>query len=94
MVDAYKCQSCGTVVERPQSCPSCGENGMQPTRVPESALDESDETAADDGTAAVSPNGTGDTDTGETEHGGSQRRGETRSEARNTGLLAWLKSLL
>ncbi|PSP60481.1 hypothetical protein BRC76_08145 [Halobacteriales archaeon QH_8_67_36] len=106
MVDAYKCQSCGTVVERPQSCPSCGEKGMRPTRVSESTLDEDDERAGNGPTndepttsnepeeAAATDSRPGDhSETGQSqadESGRSHRRERTASSG---GLLAWLKSL-
>jgi len=106
MVDAYKCQSCGTVVERAQSCPSCGEKGMRPTRVPGSALDGDDEGAGDEPTndepttpneseeAAAADSRPGDhSETGQRqadESGRSHRRERTASSG---GLLAWLKSL-
>jgi len=91
MVDAYECQSCGTVMARPRNCPSCGGREMRPTRAPESELGGDGETARDDETGASSASET--EATGETEHAESQRRGDTRSGTENSGLLAWLKSL-
>lgn len=106
MVDAYKCQNCGDVVESLGSCPSCGENEMQPTRVPESELETEDDEApassADESTEPDTPDTgtTADSQQAETEAGTtaeSQRRDRTRSDGRtgsdNGGLLAWLKSL-
>jgi len=82
MVDAYKCQNCGTVVERPQNCPECGENSMQPTRVPESELHEDD------------ANGTEATDTeNRTESADDPAESGQSTAESSDGLFAWLKSL-
>ncbi|MBX0287344.1 hypothetical protein [Haloarcula salinisoli] len=88
MVDAYKCQNCGDVVESLGSCPSCGENEMRPTRVPESELGTDDEAATSN---AAESAGTPTADTGTTADNRTERNGRTASDS--GGLLAWLKSL-
>ena len=108
MGDAFKCKNCGTVVETPQSCPSCGETGMRPVQVPESVLDgddgasdneSTDAEAGDDESAA----GPVTADSGPDDHsessdrpadddGGSHRRERERTSD-SGGLVAWLKSL-
>jgi hypothetical protein len=80
MVDVFKCRNCGEIVERPRNCPSCGESAMQPTQVPESELDGSeDEPTADEGRA----------DDSGTDGDGTARRDQSEP----SGLLGWLKSL-
>ncbi|MDS0259429.1 transposase zinc-binding domain-containing protein [Haloarcula sp. S1CR25-12] len=96
MLDAYKCQSCGEVVERPRNCPSCGENAMRPTRVPESELSSADDATdanggeSTDGGEAPADDHTG-TSEGTATDGRPERRG--RTDADSGGLRSWLRSL-
>lgn len=97
MAEAYKCQTCGTVVERPQRCPDCGEQTMRPVNVPATELD-GDEQAAEDATDAESEPGESasgeewDTRTGAPEDSPQQPE-RTQSQRDSGGLLAWLRSL-
>jgi len=101
MADAYKCQDCGTVVERPQRCPDCGEQAMRPVRVPDSELEDAGQTqpSADEESPAadasdVSSAGEWDTRrTTDTESVERTKGTPDRSRTDSGGLLAWLKSL-
>jgi len=93
MGDAFKCKNCGTVVETPQSCPSCGETAMRPIQLSEAEkAGNVEETASE---TDASTNATADTES-ETadEPDTASVRTRNRESQGGSGLLSWLKSLL
>ena len=96
MGDAFKCKNCGTVVETPQSCPSCGETAMRPIQLSEAEkAGNVEETASE---TDASPNATDDGDSATAdepdEPDTASAPTRTREQDSGSGLLSWLKSLL